>query len=43
MAPIIDPELITIIIFLLGVFSAILILIYAALSPEEGEESNEEI
>lgn len=42
MAPIIDSDIIMILIFLLGIFAAILILIYSALSPEESEEESEE-
>jgi uncharacterized membrane protein len=42
MAPIINPDLITILIFLLGIFSAVLILIYSVLSPEVSDEDEEE-
>ena len=43
MAPIIDPELITIIIFLLGLISATLILIYSAILPETDDDEEDDL
>ncbi|MHA1983227.1 MAG: hypothetical protein ACW967_02655 [Candidatus Hodarchaeales archaeon] len=42
MAPLIDSDLIIIIIFLLGIITATLILVYSALSPEVEEDDSEE-
>ena len=41
MAPIIDPDFISVLIFLLGIFAATLILIYSALSHDDSEEESE--
>ena len=40
MAPVFGPDMISIIVFLLGVATAILILLYIAISSEDEEEQS---